>query len=49
MESEGPLPCSQEPATGPYPEPDEKYVFWETILLEANVESPMYGTRKSVY
>jgi hypothetical protein len=27
MESEGSLPCSQQSATGPYPEPDESNLY----------------------
>jgi hypothetical protein len=32
MESEGSLPCSQEPATGPYPDPDESSPHLCTIV-----------------
>jgi hypothetical protein len=32
MESEGLLPCSQEPATGPYPDPDETSLHLLTLL-----------------
>jgi hypothetical protein len=33
MESEGSLRCSQEPATGPYPEPDESSPQLPTLFL----------------
>jgi len=32
MESEGSLPCLQEPATGPFPEPDELNPHFPTLF-----------------
>jgi hypothetical protein len=34
MESEGSLLCSQEPSTGPGPEPDESSLYYPTRLLQ---------------
>jgi hypothetical protein len=31
MEPEGSLPCSQQPATGPHPEPDESNPYLSTL------------------
>jgi hypothetical protein len=33
MEFEGSLPRPQEPATGPYPEPDESSLLHSTLFL----------------
>jgi hypothetical protein len=33
MESEGSLPCSQEPSTSPYPEPDRSSPYYLKLSL----------------
>jgi hypothetical protein len=34
MESESPLACSQEPPTGPYPEPDQSNQYKPILSLQ---------------
>jgi hypothetical protein len=34
MEPEGSLPCSQEPFTGPYLEPDQSNLYHATLSLK---------------
>jgi hypothetical protein len=46
MEPEGSLPCSQEPSTGLYPEPDQSSPY-HTILSKININVILPPVSKS--
>jgi hypothetical protein len=41
MEPEGSLPCSQEPSTGPYPEPNQSNPY--CVVLPVNTSNNFVG------
>jgi hypothetical protein len=40
MEPEGSIPCSQEPSTGPYPEPDQSNPYHPNIVHHLRLGLP---------
>jgi hypothetical protein len=40
MEPEGSLSCSQEPSTGPYPEPDKSNPYHPILIVYKKIVNP---------
>jgi hypothetical protein len=49
MEPEGSVPCSQDPATGPYPEPDESGPHHDIVSTLILLFHPRLGLPRDIF